>query len=63
MAVALGVALAVGLQADDSAAKKRKKPSVTATVEGKRRAFKRKNVTVDYRNGFLTIVATILKPG
>lgn len=62
MAVALGVALAVGLQADDAAAKKRKKPSVTATIEGKRRAWKRRNISVDYRNGFLTIVATILKP-
>ena len=62
MAVAIGLALVVGLPGGEAIAKKRKKSTVTATVDGKRRAWKKKNVTVDVRGGSVTIVATILRP-
>jgi hypothetical protein len=62
MAVAFGLMLVVGLHGDEVVAKKRKKSTVTATVDGKRRTFKKKNVTVDVGGGGVTIVATIAKP-
>jgi hypothetical protein len=66
MAVAFGLALVVGLQGDDAVAKKRKKSksSVTATIDGNRSTWKKKNVLVDVDAGVpaVNIIAAIAHP-
>jgi len=64
MAVAFGLALVVGLQGGEAVAKRRKKSksTVTATIDGKRRTYKKKNVSMNVGGGGATIVATIARP-
>jgi hypothetical protein len=62
--VAFGLALVVGLQGGEAIAKKRKKSksTVTATIDGKRRTYKKRNVSINVGGGGVTIVATIARP-
>lgn len=60
--VVLAAVLLLASGVPDAAARGKKKSSVAATIDGKRRTWNKKKLTVDVANGSLTVVATIKKP-
>jgi hypothetical protein len=61
VAVAVGAAL-VGASGVRDAAAKKKKSSVSATIDGKHRTWGARKITVDVTAGLVTFVATIKRP-
>jgi hypothetical protein len=61
VALVLAAVLVVGIGVHDAAAR-RKKGSVIATIDGKRRKWNAKKLTVDVSGNQVTFVATIKRP-
>jgi hypothetical protein len=62
LVLTLAASLLLATDVHDAAARRKKKSSVSATIDGTRRTWNAKKLTVDVAAGQVTVVATIKRP-